>query len=136
MDNETPFANIATTAAEPFIYSVEISDSRSTGHFITLYVAGMSPALAPLIDGWKKNDEGLKYHNPELFHRDDKENSWIYKYFENKRVHGWNYHLHWQFDSQPGMAELKKVYAIIKDAIAPGFSDFINQYQVRTDNGS
>lgn len=78
------------------IHTVDLSDDRSDGHFITLWLKGAAG------DDWAK---GLSdHHKRELYHRDP---PWIPATYPGMHRKGWVTHRHIDLDRQPQWQDLE-----------------------------
>lgn len=86
------------------VHTVELSDRRSSRHFVTLFLKGRTPAS----DAWVR-ETGLSednHHDPAIYHRDDKKTQWVYGYWPDKKDEGWVFHYHVRLDGPPKLSDL------------------------------
>lgn len=102
----------------PWVHTVEISDERSAAHFVTIFCAGKTDEMLRVVEPLMERVD-LTHHDPETYHRDDRDTIWVNQYFGDKIRLGWGYHFHWQFDHQPTRDDLVTVL----DELSSGVSD-------------
>ena len=107
----------------PFIHTIEISDERSDGHFISFYVTGLSRWVRDLVGKWKPM---VHNHDPKLYHRESKDMTWIIDHFgQEKATPSWSEHYHFHFTKQPGHEEINNTFKIFGNAVSNSFKNEI-----------
>lgn len=107
------------------VHSVEVSDSRSTAHFVTAFTMGKRPGrAAAIIAANPERDQ----HNAEIYHRDDGGAFWVNRHWRKATSRGWTNHLHWTFDHAPTIQEITGVLVEFGDGVRSAMYDEIVWY--------
>ena len=115
------FVNLDARDDNYEVHSIELSDSRSLRHFITLFLKQRTSRQ----DGWVYLS-GLReytHHDPEIYHRDDLKTKWVIEGFPDMGA-PWTHHYHVLLDAAPKFGDL----APFKDQIPPSLLEEIRQY--------
>ena len=99
------------------IHTVDLSDERSHGHFITLWLKGDAG------DEWARQCGLSDHHNRELYHRDP---PWIPAMFPGMQKRGWSKHRHIDLTRPPAADDLERFAEQIPDSILADIKTFLS----------
>lgn len=86
------------------VHTVEVSDSRSTAHFITLFFKGRTPETDGFVFTTGLREDN--HHDPEIYHRDEPKTRWVLETFPEKGP-PWTFHWHKRLNRPPTLADVR-----------------------------
>ena len=94
------------------IHTVEISDDRSNGHFLTFF--GSKKALNLLPPGIDQT-----HHDPKIYHRDDEGCMWVGDHYRRAFKFQWTEHFHWTLKQPPTVKDFDQVLSVLPQGLIP-----------------
>ena len=74
----------------PFIHTIELSDDRSQGNFISFYITGLSAWARDMVEKWKPR---IHTHRGEFYHAEGQDRQWVIDHFgADKATPSWAEH--------------------------------------------
>lgn len=103
----------------PYIYAIEVSNGRSTGHFLSFFVTGKTKEMR----GWMfriSHDFGLDLskHDPDACHLDGQNIDWPQDYFPGSRPFWGTTHYHIWFNRPPDYGLVKEIMENFQEGVS------------------